>query len=442
MIRPVALAFGLAVAPILALPAAAQEPPLHVEITEGVSEPLAIAVPPFIDEGGAADLTGPLRTVALGDLTGTGLFRALPDDALPRPEEAVDFDAPVAWQDWRQADAQALLVGAVSVVDGHVFLRFRLYDIFAGRPLGDGIQLDAAPEGQRRMAHKLADMVHERLTGDRGAFDSRIAVVAESGPRTKRVKRLALMDSDGAGVKYLTDGKDLVLTPRFSPDGRRLAYVSFRNGAPRIAVYDLDRMAGEVLPAQGNTMSFAPRFSPDGRWLVYSQERAGNTDIWQRDVATGLSRPLVEGPGIDTAPSISPDGSRMVFESDRSGQPQLYVVPMTGGEPERISFGEGRYGTPSWSPQGDLVAFTLQRGKDSHIGVMRADGTGERILTTSPGDQGPSWAPNGRAVIFTRQGAGDKGGPRLHSVDIAGRNMRPVEAKVTASDPDWGPLLP
>lgn len=420
--------------------AMAQDGPLHIEITEGVAEPLAIAIPPFVDEGGAADLVGPIRDLVARDLTGTGLFRDLPQQAmLARPG---GFDEPVAWSEWRATDTQALLTGAVSVVDGQISVKFRLFDIYAGRPLGDGMRFDAAPDGQRRLAHKLADQVYTRLTGETAYFDSRIAFVAETGPRTRRVKRLALMDYDGGGQRYLTDGAELVLTPRFSPDGKRLAYVTFAGGTPRIALFDLDSMSVQQPPAEPGTMSFGPRFSPDGRWLVYSQERGGNTDIWQMDVATGLRRPLVEGPGIDTAPSISPDGKRLAFESDRSGSKQIYVMPMAGGEAERISFGKGKYGTPVWSPQGDLIAFTLQKGDSFHIGAMRPDGSGERALTSSPHDEGPSWAPNGRVVVFTRQEPGGKGVSRLHSVDITGRNMRPVEMKAAASDPSWGPLLP
>lgn len=422
-------------------PAFAQEPdPLHIELSEGVAEPVAIAIPPFIDDGGAADVVGPIRDVVAQDLTGTGLFAELPRTALV--DGAARFDGPVAWPEWRKAGAQALVSGAVSVVDGHVFVRFRLYDINAGRPVGEGLQFDAALDGTRRIAHKLADQVYARLTGEQAYFDSRIAFVSESGPRATRVKRLALMDYDGEVVRHLTDGSDLVLSPRFSPDGSRVAYVTFKDGVPRIAVFDLNSMTAQPLPAAPGSMSFGPRFSPDGRLLVYSQEQGGNTDVWQMDLATGARRPLVEGPGIDTGPSISPDGSRLAFESDRSGRSQLYVVPMAGGEPERISFGDGRYGTPVWSPEGDLIAFTLRRGSTLVIGAMQSDGSGERFLTSGPHDEGPSWAPNGRVVVFTRQGQDGEGVARLHSVDITGRNMRPVALKDAASDPDWGPLLP
>lgn len=456
-----AILIGLAAVP--ATIPAQEADPLHIELAEGIGEPLAIAIPAFIDEGGAGALTAEVRDIVARDLTGTGLFvevnAALPSaapapaasppvTAAPAattpaaPAPAAPFDQPVDWGAWRATGAQALIVGAVQVVDGHVFVRFRLYDLQAARPVGDGIQFDAAPEGMRRIAHRLAGEVYARLTGERPYFDSRIAFVSESGPRASRVKRLALMDYDGANVRYLTDGNDLVLSPHFSPDGRRLAYVSFAGGVPRIAIFDLETMTATPVPAPPGSMAFGPRFSPDGRSLVFSQERAGNTDIWKIDLATGASSPLVEGPGIDTAPSISPDGTSLAFESDRSGAPQLYLMPMAGGEPERISFGDGRYGTPVWSPGGDLIAFTLQKDGSFFIGAIAPDGTGERLLTNSPHDEGPSWAPNGRVVVFTRQQQGGEGRAQLQSVDITGRNMAPVALKDAASDPDWGPLLP
>lgn len=431
---------GRALAP---LPARAQTGPLRVEITEGVMEPLALAIPPFLDLGGAAEHVAALRALVTADLTGTGLFAALPEARLAAAPAGPD--AAPAWQEWRAADANALIVGAARMEGGRLRLRFRLYDIYAAQPLGDGIEFDALPEAWRRLGHKLADQVYARLTGEAPYFDSRIAFVAESGPRTRRVKRIAMMDYDGANVRFLTDGGDLVLSPRFSPDGTRIAFVTFAGGAPRIAVIGL---GGDeppaILPAPPGSMAFAPRFSPDGRWLFYSQEKAGDTDIWQMDAAgAGLSRPVVAGHGIDTAPGLSPDGRRLVFESDRSGTPQLYVAPLDGSaEPERISFGEGRYGTPAWSPKGDVIAFTRRRGELYHIGTMAPDGSDERVLTESPHDEGPSWAPNGRVVVFTRQEPGGNGKARLHAVDIVGRNMRPVELMEAASDPGWGPLRP
>lgn len=419
--------------------ALAQGAPLRIEITEGAAAPLALALPPFIDEGGAAEQIAPLREVVAANLSGTSLFDVLPQDA--GPQIARDLDAAPDWQRWQQARAEALVTATARMEGERLQLRFRLYDIYSAKPLGDGLQFDASPSDWRRLAHKLADQVYARLTGESPYFDSRIAFVAESGPRIRRVKRIAIMDSDGANLRALTDGQTLVLTPRFAPDGRSLVFVSYASGMPRIAHLDLGDGTTRLLPGDPGTMSFAPLVSPDGRWIFYSREKGGDTDIWQMDAASGLRRPVTTGHGIDTAPSLSPDSSRMIFESDRSGTQQLYAMPLDGSaEPERISFGEGRYGTPAWSPKGDLIAFTLQQGSRYHIGVMRPDGSGERLLTDSPHDEGPTWAPNGRVVLFTRQDPGGNGLARLHSVDIGGRNMRLVELKDAASDPAWGPL--
>lgn len=423
----------------LATPLLAQDGPLRIEITEGVIEPMPFAIT-FFDEGGAGEMTSRVRSLVAADLTGTGLFREIPQSAhIARP---ADFAAPVSYEDWKAINAQALVTGAVSVQGGKVVVKFRLFDVFSGQPLGDGMQFDASTGNWRRAAHKAADQVYARLTGESPYFDSRVAFVAESGPKDARRKRIGIMDYDGANVKWLTDDSALVLAPRFSPEGNRLLYTSYASGFPRVMMMDVNSLQSRALGEQQGTMSFSPRFSPDGRWIVYSLEQNGNTDIYQMDAASGAQRALTNAPSIETSPSYSPDGSQIVFESDRSGSPQLYVMSASGGEPRRISFGEGRYGTPVWSPRGDLIAFTRQVGGRFHIGVMRADGSEEKMLTESFLDEGPTWAPNGRVVMFMRQTAGDTGTSRLHSVDITGRNMRPVDFNGPASDPDWGPLLP
>lgn len=421
--------------------AAADEGPLRIEITGGQVESMPVAIPPFFDEGGAGALAAQIRQVVADDLTGTDLFREIPQDALvARPDS---FDAPVAYPDWRAVNAEALVTGAVSVKDGHVTVKFRLFDVFSGQPLGDGMQFDAEERAWRRVAHKAADQVYARITGESAYFDSRVAFVSETGPKDARLKRIGIMDYDGASPLWVTDDSALVLSPRFSADGRQLLYTSFQNGTPQVMLMDVATVTSRPLKQEPGTMSFAPRFSPDGRWIVYSREKGGNTDIWQMDVATGAERPLVETSAIETSPSFSPDGTRIVFESDQSGSQQIYVMPLNGAsEPQRISFGDGSYGTPAWSPKGDLIAFTRRSGDKFHIGVMRPDGTEEKTLTESFLDEGPSWAPNGRVVMFTRLTPGGDGVSRLHSVDVTGRNMRPLAIEGAASDPDWGPLLP
>jgi len=425
----------------LAAPVAAQgEGPLRIEITEGVIEPLPYAVPDFVgDDAAATAFAGQITQVIASDLNGTGLFRQIPAEA--HIARITSFSSPVEFSDWKAINAQALVTGAISVDDaGKLVARFRLYDVFAGREIGEGLQLVGTQDGWRRIAHKVADQVYSRLTGEAPYFDSRVVFVAETGPKDARLKRLAIMDYDGAGVTYLTDGAALVLAPRFSPAGDRVLYTGYETGFPRIHVLDVASAGRRVLEAGEGTMSFAPRFAPDGRTVVYSLTSGGNTDLYAMDIATGRSQRLTTAPSIETAPSFSPDGSRIVFESDRSGTPQLYIMPARGGEATRISFGQGRYGTPVWSPRGDLIAFTKQAKGRFHIGVMRIDGSEERLLTASFLDEGPTWSPNGRVIMFTRETQGAQGSSSLYSVDITGRNLRQVPTPTGASDPAWSPL--
>lgn len=434
LLAGLALALGIA-------PAIAQDGPLRIEITEGVIEPLPFAIPVFIAENAAAqEYAAQLSQVVAADLQGTGLFRQIPRDAFI--SNVTNFDAPVQYADWKAINAQALITGAVSVAEGgRVNVKFRLFDVFSEAPLGDGLQLGGTTTSWRRIAHKVADQVYSRITGEGGYFDSRVVYVHEDGPKNARQKRLAVMDYDGANVQYLTDSASIVLAPRFSPDGNRVIYTSYETGFPKIYIMDVGTVQRRILDDQPGTMTFAPRFAPDGQTVVFSLERGGNTDIY-RLVPGGAAQALTNAPSIETAPSYAPDGSQIVFESDRSGTQQLYKMPAGGGEPTRISFGEGRYGTPVWSPRGDLIAFTKQHQGRFHIGVMRTDGSEERLLTASFLDEGPTWSPNGRVIMFTRSGSGAGGESALFSVDISGRNLKRVPTPGAASDPAWSPLLP
>ena len=443
--RRTLLTLAVAAAALAAPPstATAQEAngPLRIEITDGVIEPLPFAVAPFIArDAGAEALTADIASVVTSDLEGTGLFRAIPPEA--QVSRVASFEAPVAWGDWQAVGAQALITGAVETRGEDVVVSFRLFDLVSRQPLGDGLQFTGTREGWRRMAHKVADAAYSRITGEDPYFDSRVAFVSEAGPKDARQMRLAVMDYDGANVRYLTSADSIVLAPRFSPDGNRLIYTSYESGAPRVTLIDVATLDRRAVGDASATMSFAPRFSPDGQRVVYSAEVGGNTDVYALDLASGNTSRLTDAPSIETAPSVSPDGSRVVFESDRSGVPQIYVMGANGGEPQRISFGDGRYGTPVWSPTGDYVAFTKQNAGRFHIGVMRADGSDERLLTGAFLDEGPTWAPNGRVVMFTRSTPGAAGAPSLYSVDITGRNLQRAPTPEAASDPNWGPLLP
>ncbi|WP_428928151.1 Tol-Pal system beta propeller repeat protein TolB [Marinibacterium sp. SX1] len=424
---------------ILPVAVSAQGGPLRIEITDGVIEPLPFAVPGFVpDTPAAAEYGTSLARVVASDLAGTGLFREIPASA--HISTVADFGAPVQFADWKTINAQALITGAVSLSGDRLTVQFRVYDVFSGAEIGTGLQFAGTTDGWRRMAHKVADTVYSRLTGETAYFDSRVVFVSETGPKNDRHKRLAIMDYDGANVQYLTDSNALVLAPRFSPTGDRVLYTSYESGFPRIYVMDVGQVQRRVLDTQEGSMSFAPRFSPDGNTVVFSQAQGGNTDIYAMNLASGQRTRLTNAPSIETAPSFSPDGSQIVFESDRSGGQQLYIMPASGGEARRISSGAGRYGTPVWSPRGDLIAFTKQNKGRFHIGVMRTDGTGERLLTASFLDEGPTWAPNGRVIMFTRESQGTDGRARLYSVDISGRNLKPVTTPDGGSDPAWSPL--
>lgn len=434
--RPVlGLLAGLAIAPKVAL---AQQP-LRIEITEGVIEPVPYAIPDFVPENGAgAEYAASIARVIANNLTNTGLLREIPTSA--HVGRITNFDAPVQFADWRAINARALITGAVRVNGQQISVKFRLFDVVSGQQLGDGLQLDGSTQAWRRMAHRVSDQVYMRLTGETGYFDSRVVYIAESGPANARRKQVAMMDQDGENVQYLTDGTALAFAPRFSPTGDRILFTSYETGFPRIYLMDVASRRRQVLGDQPGEMTFAPRFSPDGQSVVYSLSVDGRTALYLLNLGSGQRYQLTTTDAIDTAPSFSPDGSQIVFESDRSGASQLYTMSLQGGVAYRVSQGQGRYSTPVWSPRGDLIAFTKQLNGRFHIGVMRTDGSSERLLTASYLDEGPTWSPNGRVIMFTREEPGSN--PSLYSVDITGRNLRRIPTSGPSSDPSWSPLLP
>jgi TolB protein len=425
------------------LPALAQETssgPLRIEITKGVVEPMPIALPAYLaGDPRSADYAARITEVVEADLVRSGLFRPIQQDA--HLGRVTDFNAPPNFPDWRAINAQALVTGQATVeADGRLLVQFRLWDVFAQEQIA-GFKYRTDPESWRRVSHKVADAIYSSLTGEDGYFDSRIVFVDETGTKGDRRKRLAIMDQDGANLRYLTSGADLVLTPRFSPTDQEIIYISYAQGEPQVYLFNIETGQREAL-GKFPGMTFAPRFSPDGRQVVMSLSQGGATDIYAMDLATRRMRRLTNTPAIDTSPSFSPDGRQIVFESDRGGAQQLYIMDAGGGAAKRISFGDGRYGTPVWSPRGDIVAFTkIMRGR-FQIGVMRVDGSNERILAESFLDEGPTWAPNGRVLMFFRETPGVNGGPRLYSVDLTGQNLRAAPTPSFASDPAWSPLLP
>ena len=415
-------------------------PQLDMTVNRGVIKPISLAVPSFIKESGANSIISrELAKVISNNLNGTGLFKSIPQTAYV--STPLSFNTPVQFSDWSIINAEVLVVGSVGLKpDGRLEVKFRLWDVSQQKEIGKGKQYFTNSESWRRISHKISDTIYTRVTGEGAYFDSRVVFVSETGPKDNRTKRLAIMDQDGANFRLLKHPPSLVIAPRFSPTTNKIIFTGYETGKPRVYLMDLN--SGEItsLPElQG--MSFAPRFSADGSEIVLSMTENGNTDIFISNLASGTKRRLTTNIAIDTAPSFSPDGNRIVFESDRGGGQQLYIIPSKGGEAKRISFGEGRYATPVWSPRGDLIAFTKIKEGKFHIGVMRVDGTKERLLTTSFLDEGPAWAPNGRVLMFFRETPGKAGAPSIYSIDISGRNLRKIKTSSFASDPNWSQIL-
>ena len=413
--------------------------PLKIEINKGIIEPLPLALPSFVAENNLSEIAENLTSVIIGDLQGTGLFKIIEDRTLIF--EITNFNNPIRFSDWKTINSQALLVGAVSSNGTtNITVKFRLFDVFSETQIGNGLKFSGPKKGWRRIAHKIADEVYSRLTGEQKYFDSRVAFVAQEGPKNNLKKRLVLMDYDGANQVFLTNDENfLVLAPRFSPNGNKLLFTSYESGSPQIYLLDIRSRTKIILQEKPGTMSFSSSFSPNGEDIVFSLSTGTNTDIYKLNIASNSRSRLTSSVAIDTAPSFSPDGSKVVFESDRSGTQQLYIMPSNGGNAKRISFGKGSYGTPFWAPKGNLIAFTKQSEGFFHIGTMTSEGLEETLLTTSFLDEGPTWSPNGRVIMFTREISGSGGSSTLYSVDITGRNLKPVRAN--SSDPSWSKLL-
>ena len=424
---------------------------IEVDITRGNLNPLPIAVSPLsIDSESNKNLKNLLKKTNIGseiskivenNLKTSGLFNPLNKDAfLQKPDIA---HLKPRFEDWALIKAQALITGKVTYQDQKLRVEFRLWDVLAAKEIM-ALAFTTVPENWRRVGHIITDKVYERLTGEKGYFDTRIIYIAEEGPKTNRIKKLAIMDQDGFNNKYLTLGNELVLTPRFSPTNQMVTYLSYFRNLPRVYLLDIETGIQEVV---GNFpgMTFAPRFSPDGKKIIMSFAKDGNSDIYTMNLESRLVERITEDSSIDTSPSFSPDGKYICFNSDRSGLQQIYTMKSDGTSAKRISFGNGIYGTPVWSPRGDLIAFTKMKAGKFYIGVMRSDGTGERLLTENYYQEAPSWSPNGRVLIFYREtktnSKGEGFSAKLWSIDLTGYNEKMVETETDASDPSWSSLL-
>jgi TolB protein len=400
-----------------------------IDLKGGSFQPTNIAVAPFVGDEAARTIT----SVAANNFKRSVFLRPVEANVTGGSPDQPELAA------YRAASAQFVLTGrAVRAGDGRLKTEFRLFDVTTGEQVA-GQQYVTETSNMRRVAHLLSDAVFSRITGEKGFFDTRIVFVDETGPKEKRRKRLAMMDQDGANVRYLTRGDELVVTPRFSPSSLDVTYMAFNDdGDPKVLLMNIENSQREVV---GNFpgMTFSPRFSPDGQKIIMSLSEGSSTNLYTMDLRSRATTRLTDTSAIDTAPSYSPDGSRICFESDRGGSQQIYVMGAHGGDAKRISFSGGRYSTPVWSPKGDYIAFTKQNGGNFSIGVMKTDGSGERILTEGFHNEGPTWAPNGLFLMFFRDSGGG-GGPKIYMVDVFGRSESLVPTPSYASDPAWGPL--
>ena len=413
---------------------------LTIDITKGNIDPTPVAVPNFLAASAElSQLGGDMASVIRSNLQRSGLFVSLNPEGFLETQANIDYQP--NFSSWRVINAQALVSGRI-VPEGTNKLRveFRLWDIFAGKQL-IGIRFITIKDQWRRAAHKASDEIYKALTGEIGYFDSRIVFIDEKGTKLNRKKSLAIMDQDGYGTKLLTDGSQLIITPRFSPSAQKIVYMSYENITPSVYLLEIETGKRTRLGSFPG-MTFAPRFSADGNKLVLSMIKDGNSDIYSLDLDSGLSVRLTNDSSIDVSGSYSPDGGHIVFNSDRGGNPHLYVMKSDGTDKKRISYGEGRYSSPVWSPRGDKIAFVKSLKGRFSIGVINPDGSDERLLTDSFMDEGPTWSPNGRAIVFSRETRGRYGSNSIWSIDLSGRNLQKINTPGKASDPAWSPLLP
>jgi len=424
---------------------------IEVDITRGNLNPLPIAVSPLYVESGSKDIKQgdkiiknigeEISKVIEVNFRRSGLFNPLKKDSFVQNPDIAHLKP--RFEDWRLIKAQALVTGKVMVSDDKLRAEFRLWDVVAAKEM-IALAFSTTPENWRRVAHIISDKIYQRLTGEAGYFDTRVIYVSETGKKTQRYKKLAIMDQDGANVKYLTLGNELVLTPRFSPTNQLVTYLSYFRNMPRVYLLDIETGVQEVV-GDFPGMTFAPRFSPDGKKIIMSFAKDGNSEIYTMNLDTRVVEKITDHTSIDTSPSYSPDGKYICFNSDRSGLQQIYVMRSDGSNVKRITFGKGLYGTPVWSPRGDLIAFTKVHKNRFYIGVMRADGSGERLLTENFYQEAPSWSPNGRVLIFYRETKTDSEGKgfsaKLWSIDLTGYNERMIETETDGSDPSWSSLL-
>lgn len=418
----------------------------QVDVTSGTMQAIPTAVNDFYSTNpGDTQLGAKIVQLVKQDLGSSGIFRPISKAAFIETKTGIEHKPLFA--SWQQINASLLVNGSVErTILGKIKVKFVLWDNFIEKEmLSETFEL--SEESWRRVAHKIADSIYTKITGYSGYFDTRIVYISESGPYLKRIKRIAIMDQDGENHEYLTDGKDLVLTPRFSPDGNKILYLSYKKKIPQVYEMDIKTKKTKLI---GNFpgMSFAPHFAPDSDHAIMSIAKNGITHIYEVNLKNKKLKQLTFGDSINTSPSYSPDGSQIVFNSNRYGSRQLFVMDRNGNSIRRISYSGGSYSEPSWSSS-NYIAFTkTSRDHGFTIGVMRPNSSpeknSERLLTNSYLVESPAWSSNGRLVVFTKgirpQTNTTKGLHRIYMIDFTGYNERIIPTPNDASDPHWSAL--
>jgi len=407
---------------------------LIIEVTGGIQGALPIAVVPFGWQGGGPKPGEDVASIVDADLKRSGRFKTLPSKdmiASPHTGAGVDF------RDWKVLGMESLVVGQVKPngVGGYI-VRFQLFDVFKGEQLA-GYSIPTTARDLRATAHHISDLIYEKLTGQRGAFATRVAYITSIvQPTGKRKITLQVADADGYHPQTIVTSTEPLMSPAWSPDGLKLAYVSFEKGRPSIFIQEVYTGKRQRV-ASFKGINGAPAWSPDGRKLALTLSKDGNPDIFILDLARRTLRPLTRDPAIDTEPAWSPDGRHIIWTSDRGSRPQIYRMPSGGGKAERITF-EGKYNArASYSPDGKLITMVTQVGPDFRIGVLDLESFQLQVLSDGALDESPSFAPNGSMVIYAIK---VKGQAELAAVSVDGRVRQRLALQVgDVREPVWAP---
>lgn len=426
---------------LFVMPARAE---LKVDIIAGAADPISIAVQKFErGENVSANDAAMIRSVVENDLKSTGIFRIVNHDAFP---EYVKMGSMPNFKSWMAIKTQVLVQAKLTLDASKRYkLEFYVWDVNGAEQI-EAQSLVASKKSARRLAHIMADAIYERLTGEVGYFDTQIIFIAETGPVSARVKRMAIMDQDGYGMRYLSDENTFVMSPHFSPNMQTVVFLSYRDDDPMVWTLDLDTGEQRRLGQFGG-MSFAPRFSPDGSRIALSLVKNGITHLYEYDIESKSLRQLTFGNSLNTSPSYSPDGKKLAFNSNRSGRQQIHVLDLATGEETRLTYGAGRYATPAWSPDGQFIAFTKIADDTFYIGIMDPRGRNEKILAGGWYMEAPSWAPGSRRVVYYETEKALDNIERIshiRSVDITGHNVYDIELPdgINGTEPTWSPRLP